>query len=304
MGRVFDVREFANELDLEIIMPGRTGKFEVKNPETARPGLQLAGYFEYFSDDKVQIMGMAETMFMAEQTRDYRLKIFEEFFSHGIPCVIMARDLQPDKEMMVKALKSGIPIFTAKDATSKMVQLLNNYLSIQLAPQVTRHGVLMDIYGVGVMLQGESGIGKSETALELIKRKHRMVADDVINIKRITPTRLEGSAPNATRYLMEIRGIGIFDVSKMYGISSVLNEKRIDLVIEMEIWGENKYYERLGVRHDSVNILDVEIPHMLVPVRPGRNLAIVIEAAARYFISKTRGVNPAEEMERRMKRLS
>lgn len=303
MGKIFDVEDFARELELEIILPGKTGKMEIVTSETIRPGLQFAGYFEYFSPEKVQIMGMAETMFMAEQPRNYRLKIFDQYLQTGIPCVILARDLQPNNEMVVKALKYGVPIFSAKRSTTLMVEVLHHYLSFQLAPEVTRHGVLMDIYGVGIMLQGESGIGKSETALELIKRKHRMIADDVIHIKKIAPTHLEGSAPESTRYLMEIRGIGILDISKMYGISSVLNNKRIDLVIEMEMWEQNKYYERLGTKHNLVKILEVEIPHMLIPVRPGRNLAIVIEAAARYFILKTRGIDPAKELENKLKSL-
>lgn len=296
----FDVEKFASELHLEIILPGKTGKMNISVAETTRPGLQFAGYFDYFGYDKVQIVGMPETMFLAQKSNEYRKEVFQKFFSYDVPCVIMARDMTPHREMMEFALKRGVPLFRSKQSTTMMIQVVNNYLSNALAPEINRHGVLMDIYGVGIMLKGESGIGKSETALELIKRKHRLVADDVVKIRRVSPTRLEGSSPTSTRYLLEIRGIGILDVSKMYGVSSVIREKKIDLVIELEMWKESKQYERLGLTHERINFLDVDVPYMLIPVRPGRNLAIVIEAAARYFILKQQGINPAKELEERL----
>lgn len=301
MDKNFTVEGFAKALDLTILYPGEKGVIRLSETEICRPGLQFAGFFNYFEYDRVQIVGLVEYMYLEEQGVEYRKDVLKKYFSYDIPCVIVTRELDPHVEFVEAAKKRGIPVFSAKAETTEMKQKLMYFLCDELAPSVERHGVLMDIYGVGIMLMGESGIGKSETALELVKRKHRLIADDVVRIKKLNPSRLVGVSPAATRYLLEIRGIGIIDISKMYGISSVLDEKTINLVIELEMWQRSKSYERIGLHDDNkISILDVDIPHMLVPVRPGRNLAIVIEAAARYFILRSRGINPAKQLEERL----
>lgn len=301
MRKKFSVEQFAKALDFEILYPGDKETFILSETETCRPGLQFTGFFNYFEYNRVQIVGLVEYMYLEEQSLDYRRDIFERYFSYDIPCVILTRDLTPHDDFLDAAREHGIPVYTTNADTTEMKQKLMYYLCSELAPSVERHGVLMDIYGVGIMLVGESGIGKSETALELVKRKHRLIADDVVKIKKITPSKLVGLSPKAIRYLLEIRGIGILDISKMYGISSVLDEKPINLIIELEMWNPEKQYERIGLsRQNTTNILDVDIPYMLIPVRPGRNLAIVIEAAARYYILRTRGVNPGQQLEKRL----
>ncbi len=300
MVKSFDVNEFAKEIDLKIIYQGDGRKVRLEEREICRPGLQFSGFFNFFEYKRVQVIGLVEYMYMNEKPKEYRMKIFKKYFSYDMPCVIVTRDLTPHPELVHCAIESGIPVFEAMEVTTEMKLKLMNFLCNVLAPQIDRHGVLLDIFGIGVMLMGESGIGKSETALELIKRQNRLIADDVIHIKKTSPKKLVGSAPEATRYLLEIRGIGIIDVSKMYGIASVIDEKPINLVLELEMWEKNKHYERIGLEHQSIAVLGVDLPYMLLPVRPGRNLAIVIEAAARYHILNMRGHNPAKELEKRM----
>lgn len=301
MEKTFKVDAFAQKLGLDVLYPGSDNTIRLGETELYRPGLQFTGYFNHFENSKVQIVGFAEYMYMEEKGEQYRKEIFNKYFSYDMPCIILTKEIAPHPEFLDAAKKKGIPVLCARSETTVMKQKIMNYLCDELAPFIERHGVLMDIYGVGVMLVGESGIGKSETALELVKRKHRLIADDVVKIKRISPTRLMGLSPKLIRYLLEIRGIGIIDVSKMYGVSSVIDEKKIDLVIELEMWQPDKRYERLGL-HDNncTNILDVDVPYMLIPVRSGRNLAIVVEAAARYFILRSRGINPAEQLEQRL----
>lgn len=240
-------------------------------------------------------------MYMEEKDESYRNDIFKKYFSYDIPCVIFTQEVTPHEEFLDGAKERGVPVLCATTETTTMKQKLMYYLCDELAPFIERHGVLMDIYGVGIMLVGESGVGKSETALELVKRKHRLIADDVVKVKKLSPTKLVGGAPDAIKYMLEIRGIGIIDVSQMYGASSVLDEKKIDLVIELEMWQPDKKYERIGLHEDNrISFLNVDVPYMLVPVRSGRNLAIVIEAAARYFILRSRGINPAKQLEERL----
>lgn len=301
MEKCFMVDTFAKQLNLDILCPGKDNVIKLGETEIYRPGLQFAGYFNHFENDKVQIVGLVEYMYMEEKGEEYRKDIFKKYFSYDIPCVILTRELKPHPEFLEAARNRGIPVFAAMAETTVMKQKLMYYLCDELAPSIERHGVLMDIYGVGVMLMGESGIGKSETALELVKRKHRLISDDVVKIKRFSPSKLVGLSPKLIRYLLEIRGIGIIDVSKMYGAAAVLDEKKIDLVVELEMWQPDKRYERIGLHDDNkISILDVDIPYMLVPVRSGRNLAIVVEAAARYYILRSRGINPAKQLEERL----
>lgn len=301
MEKKFNVEKFAKALDLDVIYGGESPSFSLCETEICRPGLQFAGYFNYFTNERVQVVGLVEYMYMEDQTSEYRKNILDKYFSYEMPCVILTRELQPHSEFVDAARHHHVPLFSAKADTTTMKQKLMYYLCNELAPNITRHGELMDIYGAGVMITGESGLGKSETALELVKRKHILIADDAVKIKRLSPNVLMGMSPKEVQYLLEIRGIGIMDISRMYGTASVMDQKQIELVIELEMWDANKVYERIGLSEENtIDILGVALPHMIIPIRPGRNLAIVIEAAAKYYILRSRGVNPSEELERRL----
>ncbi len=294
---VFSVEEFAKALEMTVFCEGR-GRIPLNSSDISRPGLQLAGHFDYFTFDRIQMLGNGEMHFILEMGPTMLQNRMEELCSYDIPCIICSRGHIPPQELRETAQKQGIPVLGSTHTSTKLSHLLTAYLDRQLAPSVTRHGVLMDIYGAGVLITGESGTGKSETALEMIKSGHRLVADDVVDIRRIAE-RLLGSAPSITQHLMEIRGIGIIDIRYMYGVGAVIKEKFIDLMIELEMWREDKAYDRLGLDSEYTEILDVKLPRVVVPVRPGRNVSIVIEVAARNFLLKRLGYDAAKEFDRR-----
>lgn len=294
------VREFADQLGMTVSVPGRA-QFDIDTSDINLPGLQFAGHFMHFAHDRVQLAGNAEMTLINELDENTVRKRMQKFFSYQIPLIVIARGYKAPEPMAVEAKKAGVPILRSPITTTKCSHKISNYLDHKLAPVITRHGVLIDVYGVGVMLTGESGIGKSETALELIKRGHRLVADDVVELKRVNDTRLTGTAPELVRHLMELRGIGIIDVRHMYGVGSVMVEKSVDLVIELEDWDDKKLYDRLGLEDVFTSILDVKIQKILMPVRPGRNLAIIVEVAARNFRLKKMGYNAAVEFDRRLR---
>ncbi|MDR1620387.1 MAG: HPr(Ser) kinase/phosphatase [Clostridiales bacterium] len=292
------VEELANALQLSVENPGR-GVITVEESEINRPGLQLAGYFEHFASGRVQLIGNTEMSFINQlpaQAFSVRMQRFVEF---NPPCIVFSRTNRPGPDLLEIARKGNVPVLFSDKATAKLSHAITYYIDRLLAPVITCHGVLLDIYGIGVMLVGESGIGKSETALELVKRGHRLVADDVLDIRRVADNRLSGTAPALTRHLMEIRGIGIIDIRYMFGVSAVIVEKSIDLVIEMEMWDEKKSYDRLGLDEQTTELLYVNVPRILVPVRPGRNLAIIVEVAARNYRLKKLGYDAAKEFDRR-----
>ncbi len=293
------VDEFAQRLGFQICARGR-GVIPVTDGDTNRPGLQFSGYFGHFTANRVQLIGNAEMHYLLE-IPDHILSERTELFcsQEEIPCVVFAQGFDPLPTLLICMEQHGIPVFRSDRSTTKTGHAITNYLDRLLAPTITRHGVLMDVYGVGVMLSGESGMGKSETALEMIKRGHRLVADDVMEIRRVAENRLSGAAPALTRHLMEIRGIGIIDVRYMYGVGAVIPEKSIDLVMEMEMWEEGRSYERLGLDEDFVEILGVKVPKLIMPVRPGRNLAIIVEVAARNYRLKKLGYDAAREFDKR-----
>lgn len=297
------IERLVKEMELELIEASGQTVVELETAELNRPGLQLAGYYNYFASNRVQVFGKVEMEYLTTKTPEERRQIFNRFFSHKTPCTLISKELEPFPEMLEMAVKYGrVLLRSNKYLTSKLEHVLINYLWRELAPSITRHGVLMDIYGVGVLLMGESGIGKSETALELVKRGHRLVADDAVQIKKVSDERLTGEAPDILRHLMEIRGVGIINVETMYGISAVIHSKTVDMVVQMEIWDEKKSYDRFGTEEDFITILDIEIPKLVLPVRPGRNLAIILEVAARNFRLKAMGYNAFEELlERRRK---
>ncbi len=292
--------DFIKAMELEIIYRGEDPEFDLKSSDVNRPGLQFAGFFSYFPVDRIQVLGMVEMTYLNEMDPKVRKTHLDDFFKYDIPCVIIARNLNVPQYIIDAAKKYKRPVFRSKKTTTAIIHKLIMYLDSQLAPRITRHGVLVDVYGVGVLLQGESGIGKSETALELIKRGHRLIADDAVNIKKVAENRLIGESPELIKHFMEIRGIGIIDIKAMYGAGSVIDNKAIDLVINLENWDENKEYDRLGLTEDFTEILDVSIPKIDIPVRPGRNLAIIVEVAARHLKLKEMGYHAAKELDNRL----
>lgn len=296
---IVSVGKFAEDLELTLYYRG-SGTVNLVNSDINRPGLQLAGFFKRFAYERVQILGNTEMLFWKEVDEEFRIDRMKTFFSYDVPCIIITRGYDPPPEMMEQAEKMQIPVFTTNGVTTKIVQEVIVYVNKLLAPSITRHGVLMDVDGVGMFIVGDSSIGKSETALELVKRGHRLVADDAVEIKKIDEKTLIGTSPELTRFLMEIRGLGIIDVQKLYGVGSVILEKSIDVVIEMEDWDESKEYDRIGIDDHYVSILGVDLPKVLMPVRPGRNLAIIMEVASRNIRLKKMGFHTALEFDQKL----
>ena len=264
-----------------------------------RPGLQLTGFFDYFDRERMQLLGLVEISYLEGITPAMRAAVFDKLFSYHTPAVIFARGLKPYLECMEMARKYRRTLLSTNDTTVVFTSKVIDYLNHELAATVTRHGVILDIYGEGVMIIGDSGIGKSETAIELVKRGHRLVADDAVDIRRVS-NQLIGKAPELIRHYIELRGIGIIDLQQLFGMSAVKLESQIDLVVEMEPWVEGKFYDRFGLDELSMNVLGVELPKVLVPVRPGRNLAVICESAAINHRQKKMGYNAAQELYRRV----
>jgi len=292
-------RDFAAAIDMEIAVPGR-GHFTVDTSDVYRPGMQCTGYFRHFVNTRIQLFGNAEMTYLSELPDGIVRERMEAYFSYELPAICVARGYAPLPVMKELAERHGVPVFTSRLSTTRLSHRIVSFLDERTSPCVTRHGGLLDINGIGIMLTGESGIGKSETALELVKRGHRLVADDVVEIRKVGDGVLSGSAPELVRYLMELRGIGIIDVRSLYGVGSVMHSKTIDLIVELEDWDSSKEYDRLGVAYDTVDILGVNVPSILLPVRPGRNLAIIVEVAAMNFRLKKMGYDAALEFDRRL----
>lgn len=293
------------DFDLEVIYKPQKEEIHIEVSEVNRPGLQLAGFYKYFAYERVQIIGRVEWTYFATLAPQARKRRADELCSHPIPCLIIARDLEVYDEFIDSAKKFHRPILRTKLSTTKFITQIINYLDDKLAPVITMHGVLVDVYGIGVLIIGESGIGKSETALELIKRGHRLVADDAVEIKKKDNNTLEASAPELIRHFMEIRGVGILDIMQLYGVGAVRDTKLIEMVIELENWRADKQYDRLGLDEDYMEILGVNVYKTTIPIKPGRNLAMIVEVAARNHRQKRMGFNAAEELNNRfLKRLS
>ena len=272
----------------------RIDNIMITTADVNRPGLQLAGFFEYFGHDRIQIMGKGEAAYLSSLSHEERLDRLDEFFRHGFPCIVVARGLEIFPEMLEVSRKYNIPVLKTGDVTSRFLSGLIRYLNVQLAPRVVKHGVLVEVYGEGILILGESGVGKSETALELVKRGHRLIADDVVEIRKVSDRTLLGTAPDIIRHLIEIRGIGILDVKNLYGVGSIKLQENINLVIHLELWNEAKNYDRLGLAEEYTDILDIQVPSLTIPVRPGRNLAIIVEVAAMNNRQKKMGYNAAK----------
>ena len=265
-----------------------------------RPALQLSGYFEHFEQSRVQIIGTVEYTYLQQLDEKKKEAIYREFMAYDIPCVIFCRDLKPDEMFLKIAEESNLPVFGTKRSTSEFMAELIYCLSEQLAPCITIHGVLVDVYGEGLLIMGESGIGKSEAALELVRRGHRLVTDDVVEIRKINEHTLIGTSPDITRYFIELRGIGIIDVKTLFGVEGVKEKQQIDLVIKLEDWKKDNEYDRLGLEEEYTEFLGNKVVCHSLPIRAGRNLAVICEAAAVNHRKKKMGYNAAQELYRRV----
>lgn len=269
-------------------------------PDVNRPALQLTGFFDHFDSERVQVIGYVEYTYLQTLSENRKKELYEKLMSYGIPCLIFSTGLMPDEQLLQTANEKGIPVFSTPRKTSSFLAEVIRWLNVELAPQISIHGVLVDVYGVGVLIMGESGIGKSEAALELIKRGHRLVTDDVVEISKVSDDTLVGTAPDITRHLIELRGIGIIDVKMLFGVQSVRQTQTIDLVITLEDWNKDKEYDRLGLEEEYTEFLGNKVVCHSIPIRPGRNLAIIVESAAANFRQKKMGYNAAQELYRRV----
>ncbi len=273
---------------------------KIQQPDVNRPALQLAGYFEHFEETRLQIIGFVEYSYMEYLPEGRKKDVYPKLISDKTPCFIFCRGLRPDDLFLETALKNNVPLLLTEKSTSSFMADIIKWLNVRLAPCISVHGVLVDVYGEGVLITGESGIGKSEAALELIKRGHRLVSDDVVEIRKVGKDTLIGSAPDITRYFIELRGIGIIDVKTLYGVQSVMDTANINLVIRLEDWDKEKKYDRLGLEESYTEYLGNKVVCHNIPIRPGRNLAIICESAAVNYRQKKMGYNAAQELYQRV----
>jgi len=297
---LIDETKMVEALRLTTIVPTKKKQLQFVSSDQNRPGLQFSGHFEFFANDRMQILGMAEVSYLNTLDPQTRKERLEKYFSFEMPCVVICRELECPEDFAALARRHDVPVYGSSAYTTRFQSMAILYLNRLFAPHQTIHGVLIDVHGLGVLIMGESGVGKSESALELVKRGHQLVADDVVEVIRVSDNRLTGEAPEMVRYFMEVRGIGIIDIRAMFGIGSVIQSKSIDLVIELEHWVKEREYDRLGMVEETTEILGVKIPRTLLPVKPGRNLAIVIEAAARNFQLRRLGYNAAVALDNRL----
>ncbi len=280
----------------EIHLPKDASEIQIDETDVTRPGLQLMGFYEYFNPERIQIIGKMEFAYLStidEATRQQRL---EALFAQRMPALVISRELPYFEEMLELAQKYEVPLLRSKESTSNFISGLIAFLNVNLAPRITRHGVLIEIYGEGVFITGESGVGKSETAIELVKRGHRLVADDAVEIRKVSNDTLVGSSPDNIRHFLELRGIGIINARRLFGIGAVKNRENIELIVEMEQWNPEKIYDRMGVDTQYVSLLGVKVPSLTIPVRPGRNLAVILEVAAMNNRQKKMGYNAANDL--------
>ena len=293
--------QLITEFQFELIY-GSEGfeKIEITTDDVNRPGLQLAGFFDYFEPQRLQIMGKAENAYVEQFDEAKRTDIFEKLCATGIPAVIVTRNIEVFPELIEAAKKYDVAVLRTNEFTSSVTSALVASLKVSLAPRITLHGVLVELYGEGILILGDSGVGKSETAIELVKRGHRLIADDAVEIKRVSDRTLVGCAPEIIRHFIELRGIGIVDVRRIFGMGAIKETERVDMIINLEQWVEGKMYDRLGMDNQYTDILGLRIPSLTIPVRPGRNLAVIIEVAAMNHRHKSMGYNAAKELNERM----
>lgn len=301
MGQGIRLSEIAEKMELKNLSPTVDLRDKIITvPDVNRPALQLTGFFEHFAYERVQIIGYVEYTYLQTLEPERKKYIYEKMVSYPIPCIIFSKDLEPEPELLKLAEEKYIPILSTSKLTSAFTAEVIRWMNVRLAPCISIHGVLVDVYGVGVLIMGESGIGKSEAALELIKRGHRLVTDDVVEIRKVSDDTLVGSAPDITRNFIELRGIGIVDVKSMFGVQSVRETQNIDLVITLEDWNRDKEYDRLGLEEEYTEFLGNKVVCHSIPIRPGRNLAIIVESAAVNYRQKQMGYNAAQELYKRV----
>lgn len=285
------------EFQLETVyLPCPAKDISIKNTEVNRPGLALTGYFGNFEPSRIEIIGRAEYGYLEQCTPEERMEKLRAFIQHKPVCVIVSTDLSVFDEMWDEAKKVGVPLLRTKERTSPLMAALTASLNTHLGPRITRHGVLVEVYGEGILILGDSGVGKSETAIELVKRGHRLIADDAVEIRRVSSKTLVGSAPDNIRHFIELRGVGIVNARRLFGMGSVKVTEKIDLVIQLEQWDSEKTYDRMGLENEQMDILGNKVPMLTIPIKPGRNLAIIIEVAAMNNRQKKMGYNAAHEL--------
>ena len=289
--------KLAEEANLTIAYtPCELEKIQVTATEVYRPGILLAGYYENFDSKRIQIIGLTEMSYLDELSTSLRNTHLEKLFSFQPPAVVLSRGMQPLSEMMQYGKKYGVPILMSTEMTSALMGQLITTLNTELAPRITRHGVLVEVYGEGILILGDSGVGKSETAIELVKRGHRLIADDAVELRKVSSSKIMCMAPENIRHFIELRGIGIINVARLFGIGAVKNSVEVEMVIELEAWDRTKNYDRTGLESNTYDILGVKVPSMLIPVMPGRNLAVILETAAINNRQKEMGYNAAKEL--------
>ncbi len=298
---VVKLRELVDKMKFKSLTPDIDySGVKLTHPDVNRPALQLTGFYDYFDHERVQVIGNVEYAYLNSLTEEEKVESFAHLCGSRIPCVIFARNLMPTEQMLEKACQNNCPVFVTEMNTTDLTAEAVRWLKVQLAPSITIHGVLVDVYGEGVLIIGESGIGKSEAALELIKRGHRLVSDDVVEIRKVSETTLVGSAPEITRHFIELRGIGIIDVKTLFGVECVKDTQSIDMVIRLEDWSRDKNYDRLGLEEQYIEFLGNKVVCHNIPIRPGRNLAIIVESAAVNYRQKKMGYDAARELYNRV----
>ncbi|NLJ96030.1 MAG: HPr(Ser) kinase/phosphatase [Clostridiales bacterium] len=296
-----DLVQLIDKMSLENCTPDiDIKKIKISQPDVNRPALQLAGFFDHFDSERVQIIGYVENAYMMNVNKSERMKIMSRLMDYKVPCIVFCRNMEVSKELIELATEKEVPIFRSSKTTSAFMAEVIRWLNVELAPRISIHGVLVDVYGEGILIMGESGIGKSEAALELIKRGHRLVADDVVEIKKVSDETLIGTSPDITRHFIELRGIGIIDVKTLFGVESVKNTQSIDLVINLQEWSKDKEYDRFGLDEQYIEFLGNQVVCHSIPIRPGRNLAVICESAAVNHRQKKMGYNAAQELYNRV----
>ena len=285
------------ELGLETIyMPENGENIMISSKDVNRPGVEFTGFLDFYDNKRILVVGHTENAFLGRYSQEERERALEGLISRKPPAIIICRSLKPYPEMMEAAKRHGVALLGTADTTSSLVAALVSYMNVELAPRVTRHGVLVEVYGEGILLVGDSGVGKSETAIELIKRGHRLIADDAVEIRRVSKKSLVGTAPENIRHFIELRGIGIINARRIFGMGAVKLTEKIDMVINLEIWDKTKVYDRMGMENEYTEILGLRVPVLTIPVKPGRNLAVIIEVAAMNNRQKKMGYNAAKEL--------
>ncbi len=299
MSEVYTVglKHIIDDFKLEVIYaPENLDEIMISDNDLNRPGLQLKGFYEYFNSERIQVCGNMEFAFLESISSEDRKEAVSRLFETKIPALVVARGHDIFPEVIEAAKEYNIPLLRTEDSTTSFIAALIGFLNLHLAPRITRHGVLIEVYGEGILIVGESGVGKSETAIELVKRGHRLVADDAVEIRKVSNKSLVGSSPDNIRHFLELRGVGIINTRRLFGMGAVKVTEKIDLVIELEVWDSTKVYDRMGVDNEYTTIFGIQIPSLTIPIKPGRNLAIIIEVAAMNNRQKKMGYNAAQEL--------